>query len=182
MPVFINILRQPCVLQTNTPEQLNQQKLRNCVLEIFHRLPTGATPAEPFEPYASETVDLLIGLVRNDNEENAVLCVKIISEIMRHQHKVLAPKVQPFLDLIHELFEQVNKIVQEQLDSTSSIGPPGAPSTPGSTQTSSHTNHRPGPDPLSHPVHPTSPPMPVNTQGGPCSRACSRSRSWRNVP
>ena len=155
MPVFINILRQPCVLQTNTPEQLNQQKLRNCVLEIFHRLPTGATPAEPFEPYASETVDLLIGLVRNDNEENAVLCVKIISEIMRHQHKVLAPKVQPFLDLIHELFEQVNKIVQEQLDSTSSIGPPGAPSTPGSTQTA-FIPHQPSPRPGS-PVAPGAP-------------------------
>ncbi|KAK3684811.1 hypothetical protein B0T22DRAFT_491846 [Podospora appendiculata] len=135
MPAFINILRQPCVFQTNTPELLNSQKLRNCVLEIFHRLPTSLHPTEPFEPYAEETVDLLMTLVRNDNEDNAVLCVKVVSDIMRHQHKILGGKVQSFLNLIQELFEQVEKVVREQLDNTSSVGLAGAPSTPGSTQT-----------------------------------------------
>ncbi|KAK0720417.1 hypothetical protein B0H67DRAFT_643674 [Lasiosphaeris hirsuta] len=134
MPAFIHILRQPCIFQTNTPEQISQQKLRNCVLEIFHRLPTSPSPPEPFEPYAEEVVDLLMGLVRNDNEENAVLCVKIISDIMRHQHKVLAGKVQTFLSLIHELFEQLERVVHEQLDNTASAGAAGE-STPGSTQT-----------------------------------------------
>jgi len=138
MPTFIHILRQPCILQTTTPDQANMQKLRNCVLEIFHRLPTAMCPPEPFEPYAEEVVDLLINLVRTDNEENAVLCVKIISDIMRHQSKVLGPKVQSFLGLILELFDQLEKVVKEQLDSTSSSSSmvPGAPSTPGSTQTS----------------------------------------------
>ncbi|KAK0626737.1 hypothetical protein B0T14DRAFT_473033 [Immersiella caudata] len=136
MPSFIHILRQPPVFQTNTPEQANLQKLRNCVLEIFHRLPTQPTPSEPFEPYAEEAVDLLMQLVRNDNEDNAVICVKVISDIMRHQHKVLGGKVQLFLTLIHELFDQLERVVREQLDSTSSTGVPGAPSTPGSTQTS----------------------------------------------
>ncbi|KAK0615854.1 hypothetical protein B0T17DRAFT_510419 [Bombardia bombarda] len=135
MPAFIIILRQPCIFQTNTSEQANQQKLRNCVLEILHRLPTSNASPEPFEQYAEEVVDLLMGLVRNDNEDNAVLCVKVISDIMRHQHKVLAAKVQSFLGLIQELFEQVETVVREQLDNTSSSGPPGAPSTPGSTQT-----------------------------------------------
>ncbi|KAK3308730.1 uncharacterized protein B0T15DRAFT_117158 [Chaetomium strumarium] len=135
MPTFINILRQPCVFQTAQPEQINAQKLRNCVLEIFHRLPTSQTPSEPFEPYAEEVVDLLMHLVRNDNEDNAVLCIKIISDIMRHQAKVMGNKVQIFLTLIQELFEHLDKVVREQLDSTSSTGPPGPPSTPGSTQT-----------------------------------------------
>lgn len=136
MPAFINILRGQCVFQTNTSEMANKQKLRNCVLEIFHRLPTGQSPTEPFEPYADEVVELLMLLVRTDNEDNAVLCVKIVSDIMRHQHKILGAKVQPFLTLIRELFEQVERVVREQLDSTSSTGVPGAPSTPGSTQTS----------------------------------------------
>ncbi|KAH7633405.1 hypothetical protein B0T09DRAFT_395672 [Sordaria sp. MPI-SDFR-AT-0083] len=138
MPPFIMILRQPPVFQSKTMDQVNMQKLRNCILEILHRLPTSNTSPEPFEPFAEEVVDLLMGLVREDNEDNAVLCVKIISEIMRHQHKVLGPKVQPFLNLIQELFEQMALVVKEQLDdtSTSVVGPPGAPSTPGSTQTS----------------------------------------------
>ncbi|KAK5663129.1 hypothetical protein OQA88_6546 [Cercophora sp. LCS_1] len=135
MPSFINILRQPPILQTNTSDAMNMQKLRLCVLEIFHRLPTNMSPPEPFEPYAEEVVDLLVTLVRNDNEENAVLCVKITSDIMRHQQKVLSAKVPVFLGLIHEIFEQVERVVREQLDSTSSAAMPGAPSTPGSTQT-----------------------------------------------
>lgn len=135
MPTFIHILRQPCVFQATSPELVNLQKLRNCVLEIFHRLPTSQSPPEPFEPYAHEVVDLLMDLVRTDNEDNAVLCVKIVSDIMRHQHKIMGSKVQTFLSLIQELFEQLDKVVREQLDNTSSAGPPGPPSTPGSTQT-----------------------------------------------
>ncbi|KAG6015295.1 hypothetical protein E4U54_003762 [Claviceps lovelessii] len=133
MPIFINILRGPSIFQSNSPEQ----KLRHCILEVLHRLPTASSPTEPFEAFAEEIVDLLMQLVRTDNEENATLCVKIASDVMRHQHKVLQAKVQPFLSLIQEIFEQMERIVREQLDSnstsTASIQP-GASSTPGGTQ------------------------------------------------
>jgi transformation/transcription domain-associated protein len=148
MPTFVNILRQPCVLQTSPPDQMNAQKLRNCVLEIFHRLPTSQSPPDPFEPYAEEVVDLLMQLVRNDNEDNAVLCVKITSDIMRHQHKIMGNKVQAFLSLIQELFEQLDRVVREQLDNTSSTAAPGPPSTPGSTQTA-FPPHQQSPRPAS---------------------------------
>ncbi|KAI1391135.1 uncharacterized protein F4822DRAFT_175206 [Hypoxylon trugodes] len=142
MPLFIIILRGPCLFQSTSPEQ----KLRNCVLEILHRLPTHQTQTLPesFEPYAEEVVDILMSLVRNDNEDNATLCVKIISDIMRHQHKILHGKVQPFLDLIQELFEQMEKVVREQLDNTATpFNASGPPSTPGSTQTN-FQSPRPG--------------------------------------
>lgn len=141
MPIFINILRGPCIFQSNSPEQ----KLRNCILEVLHRLPTGMSPPEPFKPYAEEIVDLLMQLVRTDNEDNATLCVKIISDIMRHQHQTLQSKVQPFLTLIQELFDQMERVVHEQLDNAS-LAPnpqPGAPSTPGSTQ-ANFQSPRPG--------------------------------------
>lgn len=103
------------------------------------------SPTEPFKPYAEEIVDLLMQLVRTDNEDNATLCVKITSDIMRHQHQVLQTKVQPFLSLIQELFDQMEKVVKEQLDNAS-LAPnpqPGAPSTPGSTQ-ANFQSPRPG--------------------------------------
>ncbi|KAG4216577.1 hypothetical protein PC116_g34942, partial [Phytophthora cactorum] len=63
---------------------------------------------------------------------------------MRHQPKVLHGKVQPFLDLIQELFEQMEKVVKEQLDSTAiPFNASGQPSTPGSTQTN-FQSPRPG--------------------------------------
>ncbi|KFH46680.1 Transcription-associated protein-like protein [Hapsidospora chrysogenum ATCC 11550] len=141
MPIFVGILNGPCTFQSNSPEQ----KLRHCILEVLHRLPTTPSPPEPFEPYAPETVTLLMNIVRNDNEENATLCVKIISDIMRHQHKVLQSHVQEFLTLIQELFEGMESIVREQLDNPAGNANPqtGAPSTPGNTQTS-FQSPRPG--------------------------------------
>ncbi|PHH92307.1 hypothetical protein CDD83_8021 [Cordyceps sp. RAO-2017] len=141
MPIFVNILRGPCIFQSNSTEQ----KLRHCVLEVLHRLPTAPAPVEPFEPYAEEVCDLLMQLVRTDNEDNATLCVKITSDVMRHQHKVLVGKVQQFLSLIQELFEQMDKVVREQLDNapSSTAAQPGAPSTPGSSQMS-FQSPRPG--------------------------------------
>ncbi|GAP87643.2 putative FAT domain-containing protein [Rosellinia necatrix] len=140
MPLIVNILRGPCIFQNTSVEQ----KLRHCILEILHRLPTHQTSPEPFEQYAKEVVELLISLVRNDNEDNATLCVKIISDIMRHQPKVLHDKVQGFLDLIQELFDQMEKVVREQLDNTAlPNNATGAPSTPGSTQTN-FQSPRPG--------------------------------------
>lgn len=84
-------------------------------------------------------------LVRTDNEENATLCVKVTSDIMRHQHKALQGKVQQFLTLIQELFEQMDRVVKEQLDNTTLAAPslPGGPSTPGGSQTT-FQSPRPG--------------------------------------
>ncbi|POS88032.1 Protein kinase-like (PK-like), partial [Erysiphe pulchra] len=110
VPIFINLLSGPPVFISTSMEQ----KLRNCVLEIIHHLPT--TPPEHFEPYAVEIVNLLIGLVRVDNEENALTCVKSIMDMMRNQTKILQDEVQPFLTLIQELFGQMEAVVQEQLD------------------------------------------------------------------
>ncbi|KAM0149981.1 hypothetical protein ACHAQE_008793 [Botrytis cinerea] len=130
MPIFINCLKGPPVfISTNL-----EQKLRCCVLEILHRLPTN--PPESFEPYAVEVVDLLILLVRTDNEENATLCVKTIMDIMRSQTKVLQDKVQTFLGLIQDLFDQMDSVVRDQLDNVATgSNTTGVPSTPGSSQT-----------------------------------------------
>lgn len=84
-------------------------------------------------------------LVRNDNEENAVICVKVISDIMRHQPKIVQNKVQEFLSLIQELFEQMERVVREQLDNEPTAGAGGMPSTPSSSQTNFHQHQSPRP-------------------------------------
>lgn len=121
-------------------------------MEILHRFPTPpippnnpSPPTSPLEPYGEEIVDLLMNLVRNDNEENAALCVKITSDILKHLAKSLASRFQPFLNLIRDIFDQTENVVREQLDNTSlSTGAVhGAPSTPGSVQTN-FQSPRPG--------------------------------------
>lgn len=91
------------------------QRLRNCVLEIFHRLPM--SHADALKPYAAGIVDLLMGLVRTENEDNAVLCMKTVMDLERYQTEATASKVQPFLDLIQEMFETMEQVVKDTFDS-----------------------------------------------------------------
>lgn len=129
VPVFLRILDGSPVFISTSPEQ----KLRNCVLEIIHRLPMN--PVEAVEPYAPKIVDKLMSLVKVENEDNAVLCMKTIMDFLRTQTRALADRVQPFLDLIQEMFETMEKAVDETFDNPNpSLQAQGVPSTPGTHQ------------------------------------------------
>ncbi|KAI9850594.1 MAG: hypothetical protein M1838_005379 [Thelocarpon superellum] len=133
VPVFLKLLDGPAVFLSTSAEQ----RLRNCVLEILHRLPMN--PPEALEPYAAEIVDLLMDLVQVENEDNAVLCMKTIMDLQRQQTKVLADRVQPFLDLIQEMFQTMDQAVHDTFDNpaaaaatTTAAAPANVvPSTPG---------------------------------------------------
>lgn len=88
-----------------------------CVLEILHRLPMNH--ADALKPYTAGIVDLLMGLVRTENEDNAVLCMKTIMDLERYQVEATASKVQPFLDLIQEMFETMEHVVKETFEAPS---------------------------------------------------------------
>ncbi|KAL8689809.1 MAG: hypothetical protein Q9218_004603, partial [Villophora microphyllina] len=120
IPVFTKLLEGPPVFISTSWEQ----RLRSCVLEIFHRLPMNH--AEALKPYAAAIVDLLMGLVRVENEDNAVLCMKTIMDLERYQVDATANKVQPFLDLIQEMFETMEHIVRETFESPVNPAAPGA--------------------------------------------------------
>ncbi len=73
--------------------------------------------ADALKSYAAGIVDLLLALVRTENEDNAVLCMKIIMDLERHQTEATAIKVQPFLDLIQEMLETMEQVVKDTFDS-----------------------------------------------------------------
>ena len=126
VPVFMKLLEGAPVFVTNT-----EHKLRNCVLEIFHRLPM--SHSEVLRPYAPGIVDMLLGLVRTENEDNVILCMKAIMDLERHQSEATAAKVQPFLDLIQEMFESMESVVKETFDTPAQSSAQGA--TPSNVQT-----------------------------------------------
>lgn len=126
VPVFLDILRgQPVFLSTST-----EQKLRNMILDTLHRLPF--QPPEALEQYAGDIMKLLMDLVRVENEENAVLCMKTIMDFQRNYQKTPAvvDQVQPFLDLIRDMFKQMPKAVKETFDNPAAGATPGGPGTP----------------------------------------------------
>lgn len=85
------------------------------------------------EPYAADMVDLLMDLVRIENEENAVLCMKTIMDLERNQATATAARVQPFLELIQEMFQTMEQVVRDTFDTPSQATPSGMPSTPSAT-------------------------------------------------
>ncbi|KAK3200882.1 hypothetical protein GRF29_213g235076 [Pseudopithomyces chartarum] len=139
IPPFLKILDGAPVFISTSPDQ----RLRNCVLEILHRLPQ--TPPDLVEPHAAKIVDKLMSLVKTENEDNAVLCMKTIMDFQRHQAvtKSLKDRVQPFLDLIQEMFETMEQAVQDTFDNaTPAPSGQGVPSTPSNHQYSQ--SPRPG--------------------------------------
>ncbi|EPB81798.1 hypothetical protein HMPREF1544_11483 [Mucor circinelloides 1006PhL] len=114
IPVFVDILQNGNpVFQSNVPEQ----KLRNIILEIIYRLPQ----TEILKEYAPELCKMLLHLLRVENEDNAVVCVKIIIDLHRSFRHVLEDQVQPFLDIVQEIFKNMEQTVKDVFD---------APSTP----------------------------------------------------
>ena len=86
---------------------------------------------DTLKPYAAGIVDLLMGLVKTENEDNVILCMKAIMDLERHQPEACAARVQPFLDLILELFEAMEHVVKDTFDTPTQVG--GA--TPSNPQT-----------------------------------------------
>ncbi|KAI5799270.1 hypothetical protein DFH27DRAFT_653555 [Peziza echinospora] len=124
IPVFSQILKQPPVFSSSSPDQ----KIRNCILDIIHRLPF--QPAECLEIYAADLMSLLMDLVRVENEDNAVLCMKTIMDFQRNYQKTLLDQVQPFLNLIQDMFAKMPQAVKDTFDNSTTGATPAIPSTP----------------------------------------------------
>ena len=57
-----------------------------------------------------------MGLVKTENEDNAVLCMKTLMDLQRHQPEASANKVQTFLTLIQDMFETMDQVVKDTFD------------------------------------------------------------------
>ncbi|EMC93830.1 hypothetical protein BAUCODRAFT_75390 [Baudoinia panamericana UAMH 10762] len=153
VPIFLDILSGPPVFTSTSPEQ----RVRQCVLEIIHRLPLGSADNSVAEPYAERIIDTCLGLIKNENEDNAVLCLKIIMDFCRYYTKsqTVIERAQPFLDLILEIFDGMEQTVTDTFDTVSAVPPtaaaatPTASGTPGSPVASSNqsiVSVEPGPE------------------------------------
>ena len=130
VPIFIDILSGPPSFTSNSPEQIYRQR----PLEILHRLPLNSADPSVMEPHAEKVVDKCLELVKVENEDNAVLCLKIVMDFCRYCAKIpaVAQKAQPFLDLILEIFDGMQQTVKDTFDGPlpTAAGTGAAPGTP----------------------------------------------------
>ena len=108
------------------------QKVRVCLLEILHRLPIN----DHLKDYAKDIMGLLMHILKTDNEENAVISLKIIIDLHRNYKTLVADQVQPFLDFVFEMYANMPAIVKDTFDTNSTI----SGSTPAATVSPSPVN------------------------------------------
>jgi transformation/transcription domain-associated protein len=106
MPIFLKDLNDvPISFTSQSPEH----KLRNCVLEIIHR----SIMNDTFQPFSEEILDVLTKILVNENEDNGVLCMKIITSLHKAYKTRLGEKVKPFVEIIGKIYDNMPNTVEE---------------------------------------------------------------------
>jgi len=90
-------------------------KTRSVLLEILNRVPT----TEVLKPFAPELLKLSMHLLENDDEDNAVIALRIILDLHKQYRRqpgasgILEPEVQPFLDFVSKVYTNFKRTLEE---------------------------------------------------------------------
>ncbi|WWC92285.1 uncharacterized protein L201_007239 [Kwoniella dendrophila CBS 6074] len=109
-----------------------EQRYRHTLLAFLQRLPH----TEPFRHHMSSVMDLCVKLLKLENEENALLCIKIMIDGLRSNKEQMEPYIEPFLDLVKQMYANTKAVVEKEFGPTGGIKAP-TPSTAPTPNTSS---------------------------------------------
>lgn len=96
---------------TDNPEH----KLRNIVVEILNRLPH----SEVLRPFVQDLLKVAMQVLTQDNEENGLICIRIIFDLLRNFRPTLETEVQPFLDFVCKIYQNFKATVSHFFESGS---------------------------------------------------------------
>jgi transformation/transcription domain-associated protein len=91
-PAFYNELRQGSAQFGDT----TTQKIRNAQLDILDRIPKN----DMLRPWVPNLLKLAMYLLEIENEENAIICLRIIIDLHKTYRPTLENEVQPFIDTV----------------------------------------------------------------------------------
>ncbi|WWC98567.1 hypothetical protein V866_005459 [Kwoniella sp. B9012] len=138
-----------------------EQRYRHTLLAFLQRLPHH----EPIRHHISSIMDLCIKLLKLENEENALLCIKIMIDGLRSNKEQMEPYIEPFLDLVKQMYANTKAVVEKEFGPSSSTVPtPKAPVSAGANPAApSPAPATPASD-ASAPAQPPHPPQPSTSQ------------------
>lgn len=107
-PEYLNFLKcyfrafSVILLQITKPQygDTPEHKLRNIVVEILNRLPH----SEVLRPFVQELLKVAMQVLTTDNEENGLICIRIIFDLLRNFRPTVETEVQPFLDFVCKIY------------------------------------------------------------------------------
>lgn len=77
-----------------------EHKLRNVVVDILNRLPH----SEVLRPFVQDLLKVSLQVLTQDNEDNALVAIRIIFDLLRNFRPTLETEVQPFLDFVGAIY------------------------------------------------------------------------------
>jgi transformation/transcription domain-associated protein len=83
LPAALALLAPTTGIPVSFTRDAIDQKLRHCLLTFIQKLPH----TDPFRGYEKDVMDLMIRLLALENEENALVCVKVVIDGFR-SHRV----------------------------------------------------------------------------------------------
>lgn len=72
---------------------------------MIHRLPT----SEILRPYVGSILSLMLKLLQTDNEENILVCLRIIIELHKQYRPQFNPEIHMFLTLVKQIYSDLPK-------------------------------------------------------------------------
>ncbi|KAK6924485.1 PIK-related kinase, FAT, partial [Dillenia turbinata] len=113
------------LLQITKPQFIDnpEHKLRNVVVEILNRLPH----SEVLRPFVQDLLKVAMQVLTTDNEENGLICIRIIFDLLRNFRPTLETEVQPFLDFVCKIYQNFSLTVSHFFDNGVAALPPILP-------------------------------------------------------
>lgn len=108
-PVWKALLLQ----NTKLPPQGRATQVNRCrklLLQIINRLPSN----DALRPYVTQLLHMLMDVLHRDNEENALIALKTLFDLHRNYRPGLRSEVQPFLDLVQQMYKNVQNTMKKQ--------------------------------------------------------------------
>ncbi|GAB2260071.1 hypothetical protein Droror1_Dr00010926 [Drosera rotundifolia] len=108
------------LLQITKPQFVDnaEHKLRNVVVEILNRLPH----SEVLRPFVQDLLKVAMQVLTTDNEENGLICIRIIFDLLRNFRPTLENEVQPFLDFVCRIYQNFRGTVGYFFDNAAMNG------------------------------------------------------------
>ncbi|XP_076437943.1 transcription-associated protein 1-like [Babylonia areolata] len=97
MKVFLKILEEG---EPQFIAEQNMQHLRKVLLEILHRIPSN----DHLKRFVQPILSLMFKLLRKENEENVLVCIRIILELHKSFRPQMNEEIQDFLGFVKRIY------------------------------------------------------------------------------
>jgi len=88
------------------------QELRKLLLEIIHRIPTN----DALKQHVSNILDVMFHILTIDNEENVLVCLRIIIELHKQFRPQMKPEIKIFLQFVINFYKDFPNTAKAHFD------------------------------------------------------------------